>query len=251
VTSNNSTAHINLGGALLDLDRLAEAEQHFEAAVRIHPHRAKARFNLGLARLRLGRLSEAAEQFTKALELDADYAAAHNGLGLVHYRQERLPEAVAHFRAAVGRAPQVAVYRFNLAAALYDQGPAQRAAAESEYAAALRLDPHWPDAAARRAWQLATAPNLRHREPAEALLLAKQACQATGFRRAELLDVLAAAYAEAGRFEEASAVAQLAIQQALAANETTRARQIEERLRLYQKKEPYRTGRPVVPPVEA
>ena len=60
------------------------------------------------------------------------------------------------------------------------------------------------------AWLLATASDARLRNGAEAVELAERACAVTQYRRTVFVGTLAAAYAEAGRFEEAIATAERA-----------------------------------------
>ena len=61
----------------------------------------------------------------------------------------------------------------------------------------------------------------------------------TGSQQAGALDMLAAAYAEAGRFNEADGAARKAVELATAAGQPDVARQIQERLKLYQAGRPY------------
>jgi len=58
-------------------------------------------------------------------------------------------------------------------------------------------------------------------------------------QQADALDVLAAAYAEAGRFSEAIRIAQRAVELAGAAGRQELARQLQERLTLYQAGRPF------------
>jgi hypothetical protein len=65
-----------------------------------------------------------------------------------------------------------------------------------------------------------------------------------GDSQAFTLDVLAAAYAEAGRFDEATQAARRAIDAAIATQNVGLAGEIRERQRLYQNRQPYRMPRP-------
>ena len=62
-----------------------------------------------------------------------------------------------------------------------------------------------------------------------------------------MLDTLAAAYAEAGRFEDAVRTAQKALELTKSAAQAETARGIEERLRLYQAGRPYRGAMAAAP----
>src|SRR5262249_2364753 len=137
--------------------------------------------------------------------------------------------------------PAAIVFRCNLAYALHEAGRPEEAAAA--YRDALLLAPDWPEVVARQAWQLATTEDPRLRNAAEAVRLARQACQATGERQPELLNTLAAAYAETGRFADAVRTARQAL--ALAAENEQRGLcdEIEQRLRLYEDSRSVRGGR--------
>jgi hypothetical protein len=84
---------------------------------------------------------------------------------------------------------------------------------------------------------LATNPNPRGRSAALAVLEAEQVVEAAGTDDPAFLDILAAAYAEAGRFPDAIAAAERA---RTVAGQTTLARRIEQRLELYRRQQAFR-----------
>ena len=77
--------------------------------------------------------------------------------------------------------------------------------------------------------------------PMNGLRLAQQALQLAGSESPQLLDTLAAAYAEAGRFDEAVATARKALTAATQANKEQLAKDIQGRLELYAARQPYRS----------
>ena len=77
----------------------------------------------------------------------------------------------------------------------------------SQFAKALLLTPDYPEALDALAWILSTDPNPQFRKGNEAVTMAEKACQLAGRQRPAILLTLAAAYAEAGRFQEAVATA--------------------------------------------
>ena len=87
---------------------------------------------------------------------------------------------------------------------------------------------------------LATHPEDSVRSGAEAVQMAEKAASLTGSREPAVLDTLAAAYAEAGRFADAVGTARKALDLARGANQADLARQIESHLRLYENSQPYR-----------
>jgi hypothetical protein len=91
------------------------------------------------------------------------------------------------------------------------------------------------------AWFWATCPNAQYRDGKKAVDLATKACEITGWKYAELLGTLAAAYAEAGDFD--SAVTVQTDSNTLNPDAGSKARG-EARLKLYQEKKPYRRTEP-------
>ena len=108
------------------------------------------------------------------------------------------------------------------------------------YREAIRLNPNYPQALDGLARLLAMAPNQKFRDGAAAVQMAERANQLTGYRQPEMLDTLAAAYAEAGRFPEAIQASQKALDLAYSADMTDLAKGIESRMRLYQAGRPPR-----------
>ena len=80
----------------------------------------------------------------------------------------------------------------------------------------------------------------------EAVRLAEHACAVTGRRNPELLDTLAAAYAEAGRLPEAINAAQDALALAQTAGDEATVTRAENLLECFQSGRPFRENR--IPP---
>jgi tetratricopeptide (TPR) repeat protein len=72
----------NLGNALAEMGKSAEALQEFQKAAELNPAKAaRYYFNLGAVTYNLGKMDEAASAFRKAIEIDATYADAYFWLG--------------------------------------------------------------------------------------------------------------------------------------------------------------------------
>jgi len=90
------------------------------------------------------------------------------------------------------------------------------------------------------AWLLATHSEDKFRNPPEAVRLAQRACELTNYKNAGFVDTLAAAYAAAGRFLDAVAAAEEALEAVASTGNKERAGKIQNRLELYRQQKPYR-----------
>jgi Flp pilus assembly protein TadD len=187
-------------------------------------------------------LAEAVIHFRDALRLDPSLDDTYRDLGLALQLQEDWPQAADSFRHALDLRPENAEYHRSLAYCLERMG--QTESARAEYQESLRLDPSWPQTVLREAWELATHPDSQRRNGRLAVQRADQVLQGTGQRDPRTLDTLAAAYAEAGQFTVAGTTAREALAQAVAGSRTNLIKQIEERLALYQKAQPFHAASP-------
>ncbi len=184
-----------------------------------------------------GQLDEAIEHFQKALEIRPDYPEGHNNLGIALRRKGRLDEAIEHFKKAVKIAPTYADAYYNLGNALMQSG--RLGEAIREYQKALDLAPRHLPAHLSLAWLLATCTEASLRNGQKAVELAQQAEQLSGGISPEILDTLAAAYAEAGRYPEAVETVRQALSLPATQNNQPLADAIQARLKLYEAGSPY------------
>jgi tetratricopeptide (TPR) repeat protein len=110
------------------------------------------------------------------------------------------------------------------------------------YSEALRLKPDLADALNNLAWIRAAHPQAEFRDGAEAVRLAERACELTKYEMPLYMGTLAAAYAEAGRFDEAVATAGKARELALAGGQKELAEKNLQLMQLYGTRQPYREG---------
>ena len=115
----------------------------------------------------------------------------------------------------------------------------QSDAAVTQCREALRLQPDSPLALVNLAWILATDPSDHVRNGPEAVTLAERACHLTQFRDPSFLVTLAAAYAEAGRFEDAIRTAGEARDLARTAGNQKLAGKNQKLLEMYRAGKPY------------
>jgi tetratricopeptide (TPR) repeat protein len=227
----------SLGGIRLRQRKAADAEAHFAEAVRRQPDFIPALTGLGRALFAQGKFTEAQTQFREVVRRCPASAEAHANLGLSYARRSQLDEAVREFQEQLRLQPDGQAW-YNLALARVMQGNLEEAAAN--YEQAVKLENDWPVALNDLAWIRATAPQAELRNGGEAIRLAERACKLSGGKEAQFLGTLDAAYAEAGRFDEAIRTAAKARQLALEAGNKEVASAAEKRLALYRKGQPYR-----------
>ena len=230
-------AHFNLAAALHAQGAIKEAIAAYRRAIELDPDYAEAHNNLGVLLEIVGDRANAVEHYRRAMQIQPHQADAHFNLGNALVAGGRREEAVEHDRRALASDPEGTETRIRLGRVLTQLG--QRAAAIVEYRQALVLVPNLASALFDLAWLLATAPEASLRNPVEAVTLARRATPLID--HPIVLDTLAAAYASEGRFDEARETARRAADRARAIPELrSRAAEIEQRLRLYVARQPYR-----------
>jgi Flp pilus assembly protein TadD len=136
----NALAYNNLGVALDQLGRQAEAVDPFEKAIGINPNFLDARRNLVSVLLRMNRADEAYRQLVEIVRLDPKDAGARSNLGVCLMMQSRLGEALEQFETAVELNPTYVNARFYLARALAQAGRKEEAAAQLRRVLELKPD---------------------------------------------------------------------------------------------------------------
>jgi len=260
-----------LGLSLMDAGRLPEAETAIRAALAAKPQNLD--YQLGLAALyqAKGEAANAETAHRAACTSHPESALAAKAYGdFLISMAHRPAEAVVEYAAAVQLKPADAAYRQAYANALRRTGDFSAALAQLEaafkispptvpelldladlfaqlgrpqrvlgaYNWALEREPDSVPALNNLAWLLATSPEDGVRNGNRAVTLAEKACTITEWKVAVLMGTLAAAYAEAGRFPEALAMADKAIAAAHANQQEDIAK------RNTDLRERYRTGQP-------
>jgi serine/threonine protein kinase/tetratricopeptide (TPR) repeat protein len=136
--------HCNLGFALLNQEKLPAAEAALRKSIALNPDLVEAHSNLGAVLAKQGKLAEAEAACRKAIALDPNCASAHGNLGCVLLEQGKLAEAEAACRKAIALNPDLPEPYGELAAVLTDQG--KLAEAEAAGRKAIALKPDYPEA---------------------------------------------------------------------------------------------------------
>jgi tetratricopeptide (TPR) repeat protein len=196
------------------------------------------RFGLGSGLVFSGQSTEGIDQLQLACALKPKWGEPHILLGESLAKAGKPRDALNHLREAVRLEPGNADVRCQLAIVLGAQHETPEAIAE--YAEALRLKPDLAMALNNLAWIRAAHPQAEFRDGPEAVRLAERACELTGNQQPVFIGTLGAAYAEAGRFEDAVAAARKARELALAAGQKDLADTNEKLMELFSARQPYR-----------
>ena len=271
VTDRNARAHVCLALFYGDLGEHERARQHYELALKYHPTNAEANNNYGNLLAEEGHADEAIRHIQLAVRAEPRYAEAHNNLANLLAKRGEVQLALHHHAQAVRLDPDLAAARFNYGVTLASVGRLREAQIQLERALQLRPDyadarytyglvmaglgyevaatgqlrdanflrRDWFEALRSLAWLLATSPDPLVRNGAQAVVVAERANQVTGYENPVALDTLAAAYAEAGRFDNAVATAARAEQLARAAGQSELADRFASRLARYREKKPF------------
>jgi tetratricopeptide (TPR) repeat protein len=235
------SAHNALGRAYYAKGRDDLAWQHAEKALQLYAHNAEACQLMGLIRYRQGKYPEAEQLFSKAVHLDADNFKSHHNLGLALMHQERWPEAGLAFRRAMQLQPDYIESIHGLGFVLAKQ--ANYGEAIAMWRRALVVNPGFFPSRYDLAWILATAPVDHLRNGDEAMVLVLTIIKSERTPSVYALEILAAAYAETGRYDLAVETS-TRVQELPVGSGTLVMPQHDRSLRLalYQAGKPYRMG---------
>ena len=204
VTRNNDVAMNNLGIIFLEKGQLDDAISNLQAAIDVRPENAPAHDNLAKALLRKGQVGEAMVHYRKFLEIEPENVEARNTLGTALIQQGHVKEAI------------------------------------DQWQDALAIQPENGNAASNLAWVFATCPEDSIRDGSRAAELGEKALRISGGKIPMIYKVLAAAYAESGRFADAIETAQRGAELATNQGNPALAAELESNIALYQSGRPLR-----------
>ncbi|MBL9118187.1 MAG: tetratricopeptide repeat protein [Verrucomicrobiaceae bacterium] len=208
--SDFNKARVNLGSALMRLERYGEAAVEYTTALQADPGLAAAHINLASILLIDNKLDEALPHLVSALKDSPDVPDVHRHLGFIYKEKRDYRKAIDHFRRLTELSPKENKPWVDL-------GLTQLAAGQSaEGIQSLRAATERPEASVLAfqslAWALATHRDAGIRNGAEAVKNAEQAVAlADDTTLPSALRALAAAQAEKGDFQAGKATLNRAI----------------------------------------
>jgi tetratricopeptide (TPR) repeat protein len=240
VTKDNAIAHINLGVALEEepTDRRTDALREYQTAIQIDPNRLQAHNNLANLQASMGQRDEALKEYQEALRLNPNAAMAHANQATLLAEMGRFDDSMREFAEATRLTPGDPRPYYLMGKACLRHG--QSAEAIKHFRESMQLQPNDFQTITWLARVLAADEDSAVRNGTEAVSLAARAVELTGGQEPFVLDTLAMAYAEAGRFKEAQDAEQNAIDLATAAKSQKTISEMQQRLQLYQAGKPSR-----------
>jgi Flp pilus assembly protein TadD len=236
----NARAHVQLGMCLAKQGQVERAAEESRLAVQCGPQCAFAYQAWATWLSELGRPDEAIQALREGLAVAPYDAPLHFALAVVLDSAENSAEAVRQFRYALQLRRSWPEAQLDMAISQLKAGDVQEGAMQLRQAVnQLQDDARLLDQAA---WALATLPDARARNGAEAVRIAERARALTGGQDPKTLKTLAAAYAEAGRLSEATNTIQQSIAIAQSAGSSNLAQLCDAMRRQFESGKPYHQG---------
>lgn len=197
-------AHFNLAITLDQQGKGEEAIREYRRSLEIEPDNDGAYTNLGVTMVAAGRIDEAMELFLKAISLNPNNAKAETNLASALMEKGRLDEAIDHARRALAVDEKASDAVNTLGWALARRGRLDEAVTEFEKA--VELKPESPEYQYNLGRVLAAK-----RSFAQAIPHFERAVRLTNGQEPFSLDMLAAMYAEVGRYSDAALFVERAV----------------------------------------
>lgn len=229
--------------AYRSLKKFDKAIDDYGQMIQLDPKSGEGYAYRGTAYIAEGSWDKAVADFSQVIQLDPGNATAYQFRGQAYIQKGDYDKAIDDANSALKLNPdnpEATAMRGNAYASkgLYDK-------AIEDYHGITASDPDFAEAYNAEAWLYATCPKAEIRNGAKALELAQKACDLTEFKDASFIDTLAAAEAEAGKFDDAVKHQQQAVDAGKASFEADwQIKDYASRIELYQQKKPYRDKAP-------
>jgi tetratricopeptide (TPR) repeat protein len=215
----------------------ADAMRIFQHVIETHPENATAYRSLADLLMSQNQPAEAETHYAQALKLTTPNAGLRRAYANALAASGKTAPAIEQLQLARQQEPNNPAVNLSLGELLAEKGDNRGAAAC--YEKCIEVEPKAVGALNNLAWMFATSPDNALRNGRRAVELADRACQLTEWKQPFMMGTLAAAYAEAGRFPEAIAMAEKARDQARADKLDEVVKRNEELLALYRAGKPY------------
>jgi tetratricopeptide (TPR) repeat protein len=239
-------------------------------SIRLNPRDYRGYLERGLVYRRTGSLDKAIRDYYTTIHLNPNFARAYYDRAIVYSLKSDYNQAIRDNTEAIRHAPKEFNNYLGRASAFEDMGQLDKASADYDqvtqlnprntadyrfrgsanfakgnykaaaldFEKAVQLSPGDYDALHSLAWFQATCQEDSLRNGKEALEKSKRACELSRWQSADVVDTLAAAYAELGDFDDAVKYETQAIN--MKGVYAFKRKRMQERLDLYRQHKPYR-----------
>ena len=203
IKENDPVALVKQSIAFIEEGQNDRAISYCNKAIKINPSYSEAYNTRGRSYYGKHQYDKAISDYNEALNINPLQAAAYNNRGIIYGSKGQYDKAIYDFNKALDVDPRDFEAHLNRGRAYKEKHQYDKAI--SNYNKAVDINPRYFRAYNNKAWILATCPDNVYRDGAKAVELAKKALELDKKDRIKnmILDTLAAAYAEAGRFEDA------------------------------------------------
>lgn len=234
---SNALAYEYRGSAWFAKGEWKRAVADYSEVIQIEPRNGRAYFNRASAYRSAGQYERAMDDVSTSLSLRPTDHLAYKLRASLHSFRGEFTQAISDWTAGLRIGPDDSNALACRGADYAQLGRFQEAL--RDYREAIGLNEKDSLAFNNLAWLRATCPHSEWRDAKEATSAALKACELTDWKKPEWIDTLAAAFAEAGDFEQATAYQEKALS-AEGITEDDR-REMLERLSLYRQGHEYRT----------
>jgi len=225
-------AYSSRGSAYDEIKEYAKALADYGQAIALKPDKASLYYDRAIVHMNAGDNDRALADYDESLRRDPKDASAYLNRGIVWNRKGNHDKAISDYAEAIRLSPKNAKGYYNRALAYHAKRDNEKAITDLEQA--MQLSPKNPDAYEWLAWLLACCPQEYLRNGTKAVSYATKACELSDCK-GSVLTTLAAAYAEAGDFDQAIMWQSQYIATASEADKPN----AQGRLALYEKRKPY------------
>ena len=199
IDDNLVYGYFSLGFVRHNQKSYLEAIEWYDQAIKVNKYYAPAYTNSGFAFTEIKKYDEAIKKFERAIDIDPNDCRIYIGYGNLFYNQKKFLKAIEFYDKGIEKDSKNAL-AFELRGAAYSK-ITQYERAISDFNKSLEINPKQANAYNHISWILATCPNAIYRDGAKAVEIAEKGLELG--KDPSILDTLAAAYAEAGKFEDA------------------------------------------------
>jgi len=233
---NDTASYINLGHIYLKKGDCNSAITNFTIALALSPQSTSGYNERGIAYSKLMLFDQAVADFTRAIEIAPGNIRAIYNRGLGYISKKEYGRAIGDFTDGLklDRTNKMIINSRGIAYMKLKRWDS----AVQDFKTVLALDESDSEANNNMAWLLSTCPDDAYRNGRKAVFFSNKACEMAHWNKWYYLGTLAAAYAEAGDYDQAIKFQKQAMD--LQGLKTDQQPEEQKKLELYQQHKPFR-----------